>query len=213
MDNLANERSDYRKGQLTVEELSSDPVIQFERWYQEAEKAGIKEPNAAALGTATRNGQPSVRIVLLKGFGENGFVFYTNYTSRKGQELIDNPQAALTFWWKEMERQVRIEGTVAKASEDQSISYFHSRPRESQISAWASPQSQEIKESYLKAKRDEVIDRFKDTDPLPLPHYWGGFIIKPSLIEFWQGRENRYHDRFRFTHSDDKTWKIQRLAP
>ncbi len=213
MDNLAKERRDYNKGELKREDLSSDPVIQFERWYQEAEKAGIKEPNAAALGTATRNGQPSVRIVLLKGFGENGFVFYTNYTSRKGQDLIDNPQAAMTFWWKELERQVRIEGSVAKASEDESISYFHSRPRESQISAWASPQSQEIKEDYLSAKRAEVQDRFKGEDPLPLPHYWGGYIIKPATIEFWQGRSNRYHDRFRFTHSDNKTWKIQRLAP
>ena len=213
MDNLANQRRDYDKDALNLEGLSSDPLIQFERWYQQAEKANIIEPNAAALGTATRNGQPSVRMVLLKGFSNEGFVFYTNYTSRKSQELLENPQAALTIWWKELERQVRIEGSVAKTSEDQSISYFHSRPRASQISAWASPQSQEIREEYLQNKRSEVIQRFDDEDPIPLPHFWGGFQIKPAIIEFWQGRKDRYHDRYRYSHSDNGSWKIKRLAP
>lgn len=213
MDNLANKRFSYEKDQLNKENLSNDPIIQFERWYQEAEKAGIVEPNAVALGTADSNRKPSVRMVLLKGFGPKGFVFYTNYTSDKGQQLINNPQAALTFWWKEMERQVRIEGSVVKASEDQSISYFHSRPRASQISSWASPQSQEIKEEYLSNKREEVEERFSDTDPLPLPHFWGGFILQPSTLEFWQGRQNRYHDRFRYRLSDNTKWTVTRLAP
>lgn len=213
MEDLSDKRKSYDKGELTMENLSTDPVIQFERWYQEAERAGIDEPNAMTLATADTNGRPSARMVLLKGFGPKGFIFYTNYTSQKGQELSANPQAALLFFWKSMERQVRIEGEVIKASEDQSISYFHSRPRGSQISAWASPQSQEIREHYLTEKREEVNSRFAESDPIPLPHFWGGYIVKPSVIEFWQGRKNRYHDRFKFRLSDDGKWTIVRLAP
>ncbi len=213
MSDLADSRKSYEKGEMNRKDLSSDPIIQFERWYQDAERAGIEEPNAMTLATANRDGQPSARIVLLKGFGPKGFAFYTNYASRKGQELITNPQAALVFWWKELERQVRIEGEVVKTSEDSSISYFHSRPRGSQISAWASPQSQEIKEHYLDEKRKEVESRFESVDPIPLPHFWGGFILKPFNIEFWQGKANRYHDRYRFTLSDDKHWGVERLAP
>lgn len=213
MAKLEDTRRSYEKGSLTREDLSSDPIIQFERWYQEAEKSGIDEPNAMTLATANRDGQPSARIVLLKGFGQKGFAFYTNYASRKGQELITNPQAAMVFWWKELERQVRIEGEVVKASEDASISYFHSRPRGSQISAWASPQSQEIKDHYLDDKRKEVQERFEDIDPIPLPHFWGGFILKPFNLEFWQGKKNRYHDRYKFRLSDDGNWTLTRLAP
>lgn len=213
MSNLSDKRENYTKAILKKEDLSLDPTIQFERWYQEAEKTNIKEPNAMTLATSTANGSPSARMVLLKGFGPKGFVFYTNYTSRKGQELADNPQVAAVFWWKELERQVRIEGTAEKVSEDTSISYFHSRPRASQLSAWASPQSQEIKETYLDLKRAEVTERFEGEDPLPLPHFWGGFIIKPSIIEFWQGRESRYHDRYRYSLSDNEQWIISRLAP
>lgn len=213
MADLADKRKSYDKGSLCADDLSSDPIIQFERWYQDAEKAGIDEPNAMTLATATANGQPSARIVLLKGFGQKGFAFYTNYTSRKGQELSANPQGALLFFWKELERQVRIEGEVVKTSEDESISYFHSRPRGSQLSAWASPQSQEIKEHYLKEKREEVVKRFDGVDPLPLPQHWGGYIVKPSVIEFWQGRENRYHDRIKFRLSDNGSWSCTRLAP
>ena len=188
-------------------------MIQFENWYHDAEKADIKEPNAMTLATANANGQPSARMVLLKGFGPKGFIFYSNYTSRKGQELMSNPQAALNFWWGELERQVRIEGEVSKISEDLSLSYFNSRPRGSQISAWASPQSQEIKEHYLTEKRKEIEERFGEVDPLPLPLHWGGYIIRPAVIEFWQGRENRYHDRFKYTQSDDGKWGVNRLAP
>lgn len=213
MGDLADRRKVYQKDLLEKENLSSDPVIQFERWYQDAEKAGIDEPNAMTLATANLNGQPSARMVLLKGFGPKGFAFYTNYTSQKAQELAANPQAALVFHWKELERQVRMQGTVVKASEDASISYFHSRPRGSQLSAWASPQSQEIREHYLKEKREEVEQRFTDVDPIPLPHFWGGYILKPSIVEFWQGRENRFHDRFRFRASDDGSWTVDRLAP
>jgi len=213
MAKLEDTRKSYEKGSLTREDLSTDPIIQFERWYQEAEKAGIEEPNAMTLATANRDGQPSARIVLLKGFGQKGFAFYTNYASRKGQELITNPQAAMVFWWKELERQVRIEGEVVKASEDESISYFHSRPRGSQISAWASPQSQEIKDHYLDDKRKEVEERFDKVDPIPLPHFWGGFILKPYELEFWQGKKNRYHDRYKFRLSDDGNWTLVRLAP
>ncbi len=213
MGKLEDSRKSYEKDSLTRDELSSDPIIQFERWYQEAEKVGIEEPNAMTLATSNREGKPSARIVLLKGFGPKGFVFYTNYASSKGQDLVQNPQAAVVFWWKEMERQIRIEGEVVKTKLDTSRGYFHSRPRGSQISAWASPQSQEIKEHYLSEKRAEVESRFSEVDPIPLPHYWGGFLLKPSTIEFWQGRKNRYHDRYKFRLSDDGTWSLARLAP
>ena len=213
MENLADKRKSYNKSILTRDNLASDPMIQFENWYHDAEKADIKEPNAMTLATANANGQPSARMVLLKGFGPKGFIFYSNYTSRKGQELMSNPQAALNFWWGELERQVRIEGEVSKISEDLSLSYFNSRPRGSQISAWASPQSQEIKEHYLTEKRKEIEERFGEVDPLPLPLHWGGYIIRPAVIEFWQGRENRYHDRFKYTQSDDGKWGVNRLAP
>lgn len=213
MGNLGDKRKSYQKDLLEQENLSSDPVIQFERWYQDAERAGIDEPNAMTLATANLNGLPSARMVLLKGFGPKGFAFYTNYTSQKAQELAANPQAALVFHWKELERQVRMQGAVVKATEDTSISYFHSRPRGSQLSAWASPQSQEIREHYLKEKREEVEKRFADIDPIPLPHFWGGYILKPSIVEFWQGRENRFHDRFRFRAADDGKWTVDRLAP
>ncbi len=213
MGDLADRRKSYQKDLLEEQNLSSDPVIQFERWYQDAEKAGIDEPNAMTLATANLHGLPSARIVLLKGFGPKGFAFYTNYTSQKAQELAANPQAALVFHWKELERQVRIQGVVEKASEDASISYFHSRPRGSQLSAWASPQSQEIKEHYLEEKKAEVENRFADVDPIPLPHFWGGYILKPSILEFWQGREHRMHDRFRYRAADDGKWTVDRLAP
>lgn len=213
MNNLGDIRENYLKATLNREDLSNDPLGQFERWYQEAEQAKIKEPNAMTLATIGANGQPSARVVLLKGFSSKGFIFYTNYTSRKGQEITANPQVALVIWWKELERQIRIEGTAEKIDESLSSSYFKSRARGSQISAWASPQSQEIKEEYLVEKRKQIEEQFKDEENIPLPHFWGGFLIKPSMIEFWQGRANRYHDRFRYILSDDKHWGITRLAP
>jgi len=213
MNNLGDVRENYEKDELSKNELAIDPIVQFERWYQEVEKNNIKEPNAMTLATIGSNGQPSARIVLLKGFSNKGFTFYTNYTSRKAQELIDNPQVALVLWWKEMERQVRIEGTAQKVSAEISNSYFQSRPRGSQISAWSSPQSQIIKEDYLEEKRNQVEKEYQGVDKIPLPHFWGGFIVNPSLIEFWQGRSNRYHDRFQYRLSDDSNWHVERLAP
>lgn len=213
MDNLADKRENYIKGSLTLDTLASDPMIQFENWYHDAERAKIIEPNAMTLSTATPQGMPSSRMVLLKGFGNEGFVFYSNYTSRKAQELIQNPFAAINFWWKELERQVRVEGTVIKISEDRSASYFNSRPRGSQLSAWASPQSQEIREHYLESKRKEVEAQFEDVDTIPLPPHWGGYLIKPAVFEFWQGKESRFHDRYRYTHMDEANWRIVRLAP
>lgn len=213
MENLADTRKDYSKGSLNNGQLAVDPMIQFEQWYHDAEREDIPEPNAMSLATATLEGQPSVRMVLMKGFDSDGFIFYTNYTSRKSQEIINNPQAALNFWWQPLERQVRIEGTIEKISEEFSSSYFNSRPRGSQLSAWASPQSQEIKEHYLPEKRKEIENQFKDVDTIPLPPHWGGFLLKPSVIEFWQGRSDRYHDRFRYTKSDEAGWTVMRLAP
>ena len=213
MKDLADMRTSYEEGSLNQDNLAPDPMILFENWYHDAERKGIPEPNAMTLATATAEGHPSARMVLLKGFSKEGFVFYSNYTSRKGQELATNPFAALNFWWKEMERQVRVEGSVVKTSEDQSTSYFNSRPRGSQLSAWASPQSQEIKEHYLTSKRTEVESQFEEETTIPLPPHWGGYVLKPSIIEFWQGRPDRFHDRYRYSLTDDGLWRIVRLAP
>jgi len=213
MNNLGDVRDSYEKDVLSKGDLAIDPIVQFERWYQEVEKNKIQEPNAMTIASVSPSGHPSARTVLLKGFCKDGFTFYTNYTSRKGQEIINNPQVALLFWWKELERQVRIEGTAQKVSQEVSSSYFQSRPRASQISAWSSPQSQEIKEDYLIEKRKQIEEEFSNEEKIPLPHFWGGFIVKPSQIEFWQGRANRYHDRFQYMLSDDNSWHVTRLAP
>lgn len=213
MQNIGNLRQNYKKGSLEKEDLSVNPIFQFEQWYREAEKLGIDEPNGMTLATCNSNGQPSARIVLLKGFGEKGFAFYTNYESQKGKDLLENPQAALVFWYKEMERQIRIEGTVEKLNKDASLSYFHSRPRGSQLSAIASPQSHIVTKQELINQRKEAEEKYANENLLPLPEYWGGYILKPTTIEFWQGRENRLHDRFKYSLSDDKSWHIVRLAP
>jgi len=198
---------------LNFEDLAKDPIIQFERWYQDAEKAKIEEPNGMTLATVGSNGQPSARIVLLKGFGQKGFAFYTNYNSRKGQELNENPQAALVFWYKELQRQIRITGTVEKLSYEASMSYFHSRPRGSQLSAIASPQSTIITKEELVKQRKDIEEKHKDDNPIPLPKFWGGYVLKPSVMEFWQGKDNRLHDRMKYTLSDDGQWGVVRLAP
>lgn len=214
MDNLKDIRKEYTADlTLNREILAADPVVQFERWYQDAEKTGITEPNAMTLATVSQDGKPSARIVLLKGFSNEGFTFYTNYNSRKGKEILDNPMVTAVFWWKELARQVRIEGVSEKLDFDTSLSYFHSRPRGSQIGAWASPQSNVISKSDLESRWKEAETRFEHEDLLPLPDFWGGYVIKPFIIEFWQGRENRYHDRFRYLHSDDGHWTIDRIAP
>ena len=213
MENLGSARERYLKGELNVEELSRDPIIQFERWYQDAEKANVDEPNGMTLATVNADGQPSARIVLLKGFGQKGFAFYTNYNSQKGQELNENPKAALVFWYKELQRQIRISGTVEKLSFDASQSYFHSRPKGSQMSAIASPQSQIITKEELIKRRAEIELKHKNDNDIPLPDYWGGYILKPSTIEFWQGRDDRLHDRMKYTLSEDGKWGVDRLAP
>lgn len=214
MDNLADKRKEYDMHDgMVMEDLAKDPVVQFERWYQDAEKANVDEPNAMTLATVDLDGKPSARIVLLKGFDSNGFSFFSNYESRKAKEILNNPMVALVFWWQEIHRQVRIEGVAHKMDYDSSLSYFHSRPRGSQLSAWASSQSNIIDKEELYKKRDEVEDKFKGEDLIPLPDFWGGFIIKPICIEFWQGRENRFHDRFKYHLADNQNWVIDRLAP
>ncbi len=213
MDNLENKRLEYGKDVIRKEDLAHDPMAQFDRWYQDAERAKISEPNAMTLASVSADGKPSARIVLLKGFNQRGFSFYTNYESRKSKEIIKNPMVSAVFWWKELVRQVRIEGIAEKLDFDTSLSYFHSRPRGSQISAWASPQSEIIDFEQMLDKREEIEKKFEGQDSLPLPEFWGGFLIQASSIEFWQGRENRFHDRFRYRLADDGHWTLDRLAP
>jgi pyridoxamine 5'-phosphate oxidase len=210
---LQNLRQDYSSASLSETTISSNPVKQFESWFNEAVAANALEPNAMTLATATTDGRPSARIVLLKGFDDNGFAFYTNYLSRKGKEITKNPLGAITFFWGELERQVRIEGNIEKLSKEQSERYFHSRPKLSQIGAVASPQSQEIADrGALEQKMAQLEAEYADKD-IPKPSFWGGYILKPRLIEFWQGRQSRLHDRIVFKKIDNKNWKKARLAP
>ncbi len=199
---------------LTKANIDSDPIRQFEKWSADARATGMSEQDAISmtLATATRYGQPSARIVLLKAFDENGFVFYTNYDSRKGNELEENARACLLFYWSPLWRQVRIEGSVERVSAEESDQYFHSRPLGSKIGAWASNQSSAIENRGILEKRFEEFD-FKFGDNVPRPPHWGGYRVKPNLIEFWQGQENRLHDRLRYTLQDDGAWVIERLAP
>lgn len=210
---IQNLRQDYRASTLLEQDVAANPVKQFEKWFDEALKAEIWEPNAMTLATATVNGVPSARIVLLKGFSEQGFAFYTNYLSRKGKELAKNPRAALIFSWGQLERQVRIEGTVEKLSKEQSEQYFHSRPIGSQLGALVSPQSQEIAgREELESKWQQLESEYQDKE-IPKPAFWGGYIVKPQLVEFWQGRSSRLHDRILYKNAGKNNWKIVRLAP
>lgn len=199
---------------LTKASVDRNPFRQFEQWSQSARAAGVSEQDTISmtLATADRDGRPCARIVLLKSFDEGGFVFYTNYHSRKARELANNSQACLLFYWPQLWRQVRIEGTAEKVSEDESEQYFHSRPLGSRIGAWASEQSEAIENRAVLEKRfEEFTSKFPDHVPRP-PH-WGGYRVKPRVIEFWQGQENRLHDRLRYTLQDDGSWLIERLAP
>ncbi len=206
-------RRNYTQESLSKTAANPDPVAQFDHWFTEAMNSALPEPNAMTLATATHDGKPSARIVLLKGFDHQGFVFYTNYESRKGRELDDNPQAALLFCWLELERQVRIEGTVERVTPAESKAYFQSRPRESQVGAWASPQSRVIEGRFvIEEKVQELAVTFKHDEVLPLPAFWGGYRVRPDVVEFWQGRENRLHDRIRYTR-EKIGWTIERLAP
>jgi len=212
-EDLENTRHDYNGVALTESSTKADPIKQFEIWFNEAIEANVPEHNAMTLATATHNGIPSARIVLLKGFYEAGFMFYTNYLSRKGKEITKNPMGALTFFWPGMERQIRIEGTIEKLSKEQSEKYFHSRPKNSQIGAVVSPQSQEIdSRDVLEKKWNELATEFEDKE-VPKPSFWGGYILKPRMIEFWQGRPSRLHDRILYKKIDNKSWKKVRLAP
>lgn len=212
--NIENLRQDYRLASLDVTDVDANPFLQFQKWFQEALDAQLPEPNAMTLATATPDGKPTLRVVLLKGFDENGFVFYTNYESRKGRELQANPYAALNFLWLELERQVRIEGKVTRVSATESTEYFQSRPKSSQIGAWASPQSSIIRDrKVLEEKVQELKTTYEKAETLPRPENWGGFVIKPTLIEFWQGRTSRLHDRICYTLQADESWKMERLAP
>lgn len=215
MDNkeLQNLRQEYSAKSLNEKETSDTPARQFDKWFNEAVAAGIHEPNAMTLATATHDGRPSARIVLLKGYNADGFKFYTNYLSRKGKELTKNPLASLVFFWGELERQVRIEGTIEKLSKEDSEAYFHTRPKGSQIGAVASPQSQEIDDrKALEARFEQLNAEYAEKD-VPKPSYWGGYILKPRVVEFWQGRRSRLHDRIVYKKVDNKNWKKVRLAP
>lgn len=213
MQHIANIRKDYRKATLDVSSVDQDPVIQFEKWFGEALQAEVTEPNAMNLATVNEHGRPSSRMVLLKGLEAKRFVFYTNYQSKKGKELENNPACALTFFWPELERQVRIEGIASRVNPELSDVYFQSRPRESQIGAWASPQSVMIQNrTILEQRFQEMEKKFRDNTVLPRPHQWGGFQVEPFEIEFWQGGPGRLHDRIHYIKVDN-TWRIYRLAP
>ena len=213
MKDLAHIRKDYSKATLDVKSVAKDPIQQFNHWFNEATTSEVPEPNAMTLSTVNEQGRPAARIVLLKGVENGKFVFYTNYQSKKGKELEQNPACSLTFFWSELERQVRIEGVASRIDTKRSEEYFQSRPRGSQIGAWASPQSTFIKDrSLLEARAQQMEEKFKGMDVLPKPHQWGGYEIDPFMIEFWQGRPSRLHDRILYTKVDE-SWRIDRLAP
>jgi pyridoxamine 5'-phosphate oxidase len=199
---------------LRESDVDADPLRQFRRWYEEALVADIVQPEAMVLATATADGQPAARMVLLRGFDERGFVFFSNYDSRKGKELAANPQAALVFYWDLQDRQVRVEGRVERASAAESDAYFSSRPRGSRLGAWASPQSAVLSgREELDSQVRDVEARFAGLEMVPRPPNWGGFRVVPEVIEFWQGQPSRLHDRLCYRRQGDGTWQLQRLAP
>lgn len=233
---IADIRRDYNLAGLRRKDLDRDPIVQFQHWFDQAvgaraggrlrkfciriykrlfliPDAGTVDVNAATLATADCEGRPSARVVLLKGVDPRGFVFFTNYDSRKGRELAENPRAAMVFYWADLERQVCIAGEVSRLPGEESSGYFKSRPRGSRLAAWASHQSEPIADrAALEARWHEMENRFPGDD-VPMPDYWGGFVLSPVRIEFWQGRPSRLHDRFRYSKQPDKTWKIERLNP
>jgi pyridoxamine 5'-phosphate oxidase len=205
-------RRDYTRARLDEGSLAPDPLVEFARWFEEAVKAEARDPNAMTLATSTADGVPSARIILLKGFDERGFVFFTDYRSPKGSELVNNPRAALVFYWPELERQVRITGSTSRTDREESEAYFRSRPKGSRLSAWISHQSQVIQSRQQLDSQIPELERRYPGDDVPLPPYWGGFRLRPDAIEFWQGRTNRLHDRLRYVR-DGNEWRIERLSP
>jgi len=206
-------RNEYKKASLDERALDPDPIRQFQRWFDDALAAEVDEPNAMALATADAEGRPSVRIVLLKGIDERGFTFHTCYDGRKGRELDANPHAAFVLFWPALERQVRVEGTVERVSDAESDAYFQSRPLESRLGAWASPQSQVVpSRATFEERMEEYRSRYPDGE-IPRPPNWGGYRIQPQSLEFWQGRPSRLHDRARYTRGASGDWIIERLAP
>ena len=206
-------RIDYGRGQFSEADAAADPITQFERWFAEAQSAGVPEVNAMTLATADASGVVSARIVLLKGIDQRGFAFFTNYDSRKGRDIDANPRAALCFFWQPLERQIRVEGTVETVGRAESEAYFRTRPVSAQLGAWASAQSEVI------ASREEIEQRERELKekfgggPVPLPEFWGGYRVVPTVVEFWQGRPSRLHDRIRYRRQTDRTWVKERLSP
>ena len=210
---LASLRAEYARAGLTEADLEPDPVTMFRRWLDDAMAAGLHEPNAMVVATASADGRPSSRMVLLKGLSDAGFVFFTNTHSRKGIELAANPQCALLFPWHPLERQVRVDGAAAPLDAADVAAYFAIRPRGSQLGAWASPQSRPVAgREELQAAYDEMAARYPEPDPVPVPDEWGGYVVRPEVVEFWQGRPGRMHDRLVYIRSVDG-WTTQRLAP
>ncbi|AWV98214.1 pyridoxamine 5'-phosphate oxidase [Arcticibacterium luteifluviistationis] len=210
--NLSGLRVNYDRGELLEQNIGSEPISLFSEWMEAAKSGEIKEPNAMVLSTI-RDEKPTARVVLLKGFDEKGFIFFTNYQSHKGIQLEKNPNGAITFFWDALQRQVRIEGIIEKVSEEESDEYYHSRPKASQIGAWVSKQSTVIENrDILEEKNTHFEEKYKDVTPIPRPPHWGGYILKPTSIEFWQGRQSRLHDRILFSKQEN-SWQSERLSP
>lgn len=206
-------RRDYMLRSLSQTDMDSNPIDMFSKWFDEAVTAAIPDVNAMSLATCGNDGQPTSRVVLLKGVENDGFVFYTNYESAKGQQMMENNRVGLCFYWTELERQVRIDGVVEKVSREASLKYFKSRPYESQVGAWASHQSEIVQSrEQLEAQFKDMLQEYPETIDVPLPPFWGGYIVKPTRFEFWQGRASRLHDRFEYALNEQE-WVLSRLSP
>jgi pyridoxamine 5'-phosphate oxidase len=210
---IADIRKDYQLQSLTENDVAPNPLDQFRHWWDDALRSKIEEVNAMTLATSSSDGIPSARILLLKGISEKGFIFFTNYNSYKGQQLAENPRACLVFFWKEIERQVRITGIAEKLGNEENDIYFNSRPEKSRIGAWASPQSQVIESREWLDEQNKSYESKFNSNPLARPTHWGGYIVKPVTIEFWQGRPSRLHDRLQYSLTESGEWKVDRLAP